>query len=177
MTTVTNRKKVYRAIVILVFAACLILMRYYDPQFQSLSHGAGTLDMRFHYGAAEAYRLLDTLGASGRLLYIRILLIDFVFIMSFALVQNFILKSVMGEALLKTKWKWALGISYLRGIMDLLENASLQILICRFPSVLSTLAACSGFFTTIKFVFIGLWLVAIPVLFVARMLNRKVNVQ
>lgn len=177
MKTVINRKNVYRVIIILVFVACLILMRYYDPQFQSLSNGAGTLDMRLHYSSVEAYTLFNTLGASGRLLYIRILLIDFVFIGSFALVQNFILKSVMGEALLKTKWRWTLAISYLRGLLDIFENASLLILICKFPSVLPTLAACSGFFTTLKFIFLGLWLVAIPVVFVVRMMNRRIKVQ
>lgn len=168
-----NKTKIIRVAVTIIFFACLLVMRGYDPNFQALSNGAGTLDMRFHYSSIEAYKLFDTLSAHGRLLYIRILLIDFVFITSFALVQNLILKSIMGKALLKTGWRCALAISYLRGLSDVIENISLLIMINRFPSELPRLVAFSSFFTTLKFIFLGLWLVSIPILIVVRIMKRK----
>jgi len=168
-----NKAQILRVAVTMVFVSCLLMMRSYDPNFQALSHGAGTLDMRFHYSSIEAYKLFDILNAQGRLLYIRILLIDFIFITSFALVQNFILKSIMGKALLKTKWRWAFAISYLRGLSDVIENISVLIMINRFPSELPGLVAFSSFFTTLKFISLGLWLVSIPILIVIRIMKGK----
>jgi hypothetical protein len=168
-----DRTKIFRAIVIFVFVACLLIMRVYEPHFQALSNGARTLDMRFHYTGVEAYKLFDTLGVQGRLLYIRILLIDFIFIASFALVQNFILKFVMGKALLKTRWRRMLAISYLRGLSDVIENISLLILISKFPLKIPGLVVFSSFFTTLKFIYLGLWLISIPILFFIRIKKRK----
>jgi hypothetical protein len=168
-----NKTKIRRVAVTIIFLACLLVMRGYDPNFQALSNGAETLDMRFHYSSIEAYKLFDTIGAHGRLLYIRILLIDFVFITSFALVQNFILKPIIGNALLKTRWRCVLAISYLRGLSDVIENISLLIMINRFPSELPRLVTFSSFFTTLKFIFLGLWLVSIPILIVVRTMKRK----
>lgn len=169
----TNKIRIFRTIVILAFAVCLLLMRAYEPHFLALSDGVATLDMRFHYNSVEAYKLFDTLGIQGRLLYITILLIDFIFIASFALVQNFILKFVMGKVLLETRWRRMLAISYLRGISDAIENISLLILINKFPLKIPELVAFSSFFTTLKFIFLVLWLILIPVLFVVRINKRK----
>lgn len=168
-----NKIRIFRATVILVFVVCLLLMRGYEPHFLALSNGAATLDMRFHYSSVEAYKLFDTLGIQGRLLYIRILLIDFIFIASFALVQNYILKFVMGKALLKTRWRRMLAISYLRGLSDVIENISLLILINKFSLEIPGLVAFSSFFTTLKFIFLGLWLISIPILFIVRIKKRK----
>lgn len=168
-----DKTKLFRAIAILLFVVSLLIMRIYEPQFRALSSGAGTLDMRFHYNTAETYKLLDTLSVEGRLLYIRILLIDFVFIVSFALVQNFILKFIMGKILLKTGLRKLLAISYLRGLSDIIEDISLLILIKEFPSKIPGLITFSSFFTTLKFIFLGLWLISIPTILFIRIKKRK----
>jgi hypothetical protein len=79
----------------------------------------------------------------------------------------------MGKALLKTGWRWALAIAYLRGLSDVIENISVLIMINKFPSELPGLVAFSSFFTTLKFIFLGLWLISIPILIVARIMKRK----
>ncbi len=167
-----TKMRIFKTAVIFVFAVCLLLMRVYEPHFKALSSGARTLDMSFH-SSAEVFKLFDTLGIQGRLLYIRLLLIDFIFIASFALVQNFILKFVMGRALLKTGWRRMLAISYLRGLLDVIENISLLILINSFPLKTPWLAAFSSFFTTLKFIFLGLWLISIPILYIIRIKKRE----
>lgn len=172
-----GKKKIIllRSAVILAFVVCLLLMRVYEPHFKALSNGARTLDMSFHYSSAEVFKLFDTLGIQGRLLYIRLLLIDFIFIASFALVQNFILKFVMGKALLKTGWRRLLAISYLRGLSDIIENISILILINSFPLEMPGLVELSSFFTALKFIFLGLWLISIPISYIIMIKKREIK--
>jgi hypothetical protein len=169
----TNKTKIFKIAIILLFIVMLLIMRRYEPNFKALSNGAVTLDMRFHYNSVETYKLLDTLGIEGRLLYIRILVIDFIFIVSFALVQNFFLTFVMGKALLKTRLRQLLAISYLRGFSDIIENTSVLILINKYPMEIPGVVTVSSFFTTLKFIFLGLWLISILIILVIRINAEK----
>lgn len=163
-----DRSRMLKVIVIITFFATLFIMRVFEPHFQALSNQTKTLDMRFNYNSIEAYNLLDTLGTQGRHTYINILLIDFIFIASFALLQNFILKYIMGEKLLGTKLRRLLLISYLRGASDIIEDIFILIIIKRYPLRISSLVTYSGFFTKLKFIFLGLWIISIPIILIIK---------
>lgn len=159
--------------VILVFTVSLLAIQLNENDFRFFSDGASTLDMRIHYSPIDVYQLFDALGDPGKLIYIRMLLIDFVFIASFVMLQNMILKYIMGQDLLKTGFRRLTILSYLRGFSDIIENISLLILLKNFPSVMPQLVTFSSFITMLKFLFLALWLISIPLLVIIRMKNNK----
>lgn len=154
------------------FFTMLYTMHLIDPGFAAASLGAKTLDMRFGYGPTEAYTLFSTLGADGRGIYVNLLFVDFVFIASFALVQDFLLRCAMGKAVRQTPLRLLLAFAFLRCACDVLENISILFMISRFPAQLPWLATLSGFLTQLKFIFLYLWLGAIPVALIARIVLK-----
>lgn len=164
----------FKVIAIGLFVLTLIVMRLCEPQFQAAA-GAGvqTLDMRFGYTAEEVYHLLDRLGITGREVYVTVLLVDFIFIVSFALTQNMLLKWLMGERLLNSCFKILLSIAFVRGGFDVLENIFILIMLSRFPTQLPWLATVSGIDTQIKFIILYLWLAAVPIAFIIRMVLQR----
>ena len=163
-----NKIFIRRILVILVFILTLLVIWRNDSVFRTYSEGANKLDMRFRYNAIDVYQLFKILGIVGRFLYIRYLCIDFVFIASFALVQNYILKWVMGKVMLNSRWRCLLYLSYFRALFDVTENILILILLTSFPTELTWLVMVSSFATSLKFILLYLWLIAIPVSFFIR---------
>lgn len=157
-----------RVMAALFFIATLLILKKNEPIFLEYSNGVPTLDMRLGYHFKDAYQLLHTLGIVGRLVYIRILIIDFVFIVSFAMVQYYFLKWVMGGILLHSRWRLLLATSILRGILDAIENSSILIMLFNFPKEFPWLATVTSYVTIFKFIVLGLWLVALPTVFLLR---------
>lgn len=166
-----DRTKLLRLMVFLVFAVSLLAMQLYERSFRLYSDGASILDMRFHYSPADVYRLFDALGTSGRLIYTRILMIDFAFIASFALLQIMIMKTIMGQELLKSGFRRLMVLPYLRGFADIVEDISLFILLKSFPAIKPQLANISSLITTLKFIFLALWIISI--LLIVLIKNRQ----
>ena len=166
-----NKAMIKRIFVILVFISTLLIMSRYDLNFKV--YGVEKLDMRFGYSYRDVYNLFSVLGVAGRDIYARYFCIDFVFIASFALVQNYILKWAMGNLVLQSKWRALLCISYFRGLFDILENIIILVLLADFSKNTLWLVAVSSFFTQLKFVVLGIWLLAIPVIIVIRILIKK----
>lgn len=163
-----NKIIICRILVILVFILTLLIMRGNESEFLIYSEGADMLDMRFGYEAKDVYEMFQRLEMEGRFLYIRLLLIDFLFIVSFALIQNYLLKRIMGRCMLNTKWRFMLSLSYLRGLFDIIENILILVLLISFPSRFPRLVTVCSFVTSLKFVMLALWLIAIPTSFYVR---------
>lgn len=164
--TVDNTSVVISAFVI--FILTLILMKVYEKQFITYSNGLGILDMRFHYDSFDVYQLFNILGDNGRLIYIKNLVIDFVFISSFAIIQGFVLKKVMGKKLLSSKLSVVVNLAYFRGLLDVLENILLFILLLVYPNRLVPLSTVVGYVTTAKFIILLVWMVAVSILILLR---------
>ncbi len=147
----------------IVFILCLLLMRYFELSFKIYSNGADALDMTIGFDAKDVYRLLTDLGKEGRAIYIRVMAVDFIFIASFLYIQNYILKLAMGKLVHNHRWKYLLSVSYLRAIFDYFENGFILILIFRFPTQLEELAGLLSYITEIKFLWLIIWLISIPV--------------
>lgn len=164
---------IIRLLVILILISALMIMRRIELGFLAHSNGTKTLDMRFGYGATDVFALFTTLGTEGRSFYVRYLCDDFIFIASFAIVQNYILKFAMGKAMINSKWRVLLSIAYLRAFFDVTENIIILILLNSFPSMLSSLITVVSSVTRLKFILLGMWLYAIPTLLVVRLIMRK----
>ena len=156
----------------IAFVLCLLLMRYFGRSFKIYSNGVSTLDMTIGFDAKDAYRLLTDLGIEGRMIYIRVMAVDFIFIASFLYIQNFILKLAMGKLVLNHKWKYLLFVSYLRAFFDCIENCFILILILSFPTQLEELARLLSYITEIKFLWLGIWLISIAVTICFRRFER-----
>lgn len=171
-----NKIPVHRVLIIAVFAFTLLIMNgtaWGEPGFRVYSNGAGILDMRLGYSANDVYQLFRILGVEGRDFYARFLFLDFIFIGSFALVQNYLLKRIMGNVVLKSGWRYLLSISYLRGLFDIIENILFLVLLFSFPLELTGVVVMASFSTLLKFILLGLWLFAIPTLLVIKKIHRK----
>ncbi len=171
--SILKKLTIHRVLVILVFIGALIIMRGYEQTFQLYSKGVGILDMRFGYDGSEVYQLFSTLGKAGRYVYIKNLCIDVIFIISFALLQNYFLKWIMGKEMLESRWRLLLSISYLRGSFDIIENILIFVLLINFQSEFLWLATVSGSVTRVKFILLGLWLAVVPIVFIVRKVRGK----
>lgn len=173
----SNKVYIIRILVILILIFTLLIMRKNEPIFLAYSKGVKMLDMQFGYNILDVKQLFETLGIGGRSFYIKSLGIDFIFIASFALVQNYILKWIMGKVMLNSGWKMLLSISYLRALFDVMENVIILFLLFKFPLMLTSLITVASYITMVKFIFLGLWFLAIPVSLSVRIQMRKNIVQ
>ncbi len=162
-----------RLLVILILISTLMIMEKIEPGFLTHSNGKKMLDMRFGYNAIDVSELFKNLGVEGRSIYVRYLYDDFIFIASFAIVQNYILKYIMGKAMLKSKWNVLLAIAYLRAFFDVTENIIILILLNDFPSMLPSFVTVVSSVTRLKFVLLGMWLFSMPISLIARLMMRK----
>lgn len=168
-----NKIYIIRLLVILVLISALVIMRKIETGFLIYSNGANVLDMRFGYSASDVFQLFTTLGAGGRSIYVRYLFDDFIFTVVFAIVQNYILKFTMGKAVLNSKWHVLLYIAYLRAFFDVIENIIILVLLNSFPSMLLSLITAASSVTRLKFIVYGIWILAVPISLVVRLIMRK----
>ncbi len=172
-----NQKKVFvfRIIAFTICFAALFCMDFFkigDAGFKVFSGGAGTPDMQFGYKPEWLFNVMETLGTEGRLFYLRFLLFDFIFIISFAFTQAEILKIIMGKILLAGKWRYVISLSYLRGVFDAVENILLLVILNNYPAHLNGIATVAGISTKLKFISLALWIVFAIVVFIVRKLGN-----
>lgn len=139
------------------------------------SEGAPMPDMQFDYKPEELLNIIGSLGYEGRRFYLRFLCVDFAFIISFALAQTEILKIIMGKVLLRSKWRYLICLSFLRGFFDAAENVLIIIILTNYPGELAGTARAAGIATSLKFLSLGLWVVSGLILFVVRKSGSKDN--
>lgn len=157
-----------KALPLIIFASTLLLIMVLSKRFLAYSHGARILDMRLGYTSKTVYDIFNNLSTEGILFYKNLLYIDFLFTISFIFIQNNLLKRVMTETMLNTKWRITLAITYVRCVFDILENISIITLLNSYPTRLPNLVMLSNIFTLLKFVMIMLWIIAILVILYAR---------
>jgi hypothetical protein len=129
--------------------------------------------MQFGYSPGQVLNIVDSLGTEGRLFYLRFLIFDFIFIVSFAFSQTEVLKIIMGKVLLKSKWSYLLILPLLRGFFDTVENLLIIVILANYPVQLAGIARLAGIATALKFVALWLWVVAAVILFGVRKTGFK----
>lgn len=139
------------------FFVSLILMEFtnlgargiqqYDPSF-------GLLDMRLRYDANTVYQVFDQIGAEGQKAYKHYLLLDYCFIACFLIVMLALSFRVTADPLQRNI---LIVLASARALCDILENTILIVLINNYPQRNLLLATACSWSTTIKFVFMFLW--------------------
>ena len=120
--------------------------------FKQLTHGAGILDMEWHYDAEGAYQLLTAQGEAGRALY-RLGLWTLDIVIPIAVSMWLAISITLAQRQLVG---WQHRARYLNllpiaaGVSDFLENGLITILLSAYPQELSTLANSTGYVTTAK---------------------------
>ncbi len=128
----------------LLFNFVLIPVLY--PKFQ-------TLDTLGSYSPQEAYRLLASYGDQGRQQYlVTELTLDVLYPLSTALFFGLLTLYSFRQGFPDHPWtRWLVLIPLAELAVDFLENASIVVMLARYPAEMPLLAAASNVFTTLKF--------------------------
>lgn len=110
-----------------------------------LSGGVGMLDMSFGYAPATVDSMFETLGADGRLLYARLLCLDFGFMFAYTALQALLISALLRKAGAHGRLLRLNLIPFARSALDVVENFLLLFFLARYPlSVPALVVAASG---------------------------------
>ncbi|WP_261827108.1 hypothetical protein [Inconstantimicrobium mannanitabidum] len=168
-----NKICAFRILIVLTFISTLLIMKKIEPTFLVYSKGKKMLDMQFGYNSIDVYQLFKTLKRKGRLIYIKSLYVDCIFTISYIFVQNYILKFAMGKTILGTRWRILLSTAYLRGLFDIMENIFILTLLYKYKIKLPILVTMASCITIFKFIFLGIWVISIPLVLIVRLMMKK----
>ena len=146
--------------------------------FARLTQGVGILDMQRHYDADGAYRILAAQGEAGRAYYLRSIwtldiaipvLVSLWLAIAVTLAQRHTHPPVR-------RFGQLASLPIAAGVVDLLENATISLLLLNYPIRLDALANFAGILTTLKH---GLYMLAVASAVVAGTiaLRRRPNVR
>jgi len=116
------------------------------------------LDLYFSYRPEQVYEYLETLSATGRSAYTRMLLIpDLVFPVIYAMALSIALMLVLRKLIPLDRLSLCL-FPFMIVIADWFENLSLVIVTREFPGHSDVIAVCASLFTSLKWTLIVLTL-------------------
>ncbi len=140
------------------FFICLILMEFTDlggRGIQQYDPGFSLLDMRLQYDANTVYQVFDQIGVEGQKAYKHYLVLDYCFIACFLIVMLALSFRVTADPLQRNI---LIVLAIARALCDILENTLLIALISNYPQQNMLMATVCSWSTTIKFVFMFLWM-------------------
>ena len=125
--------------------------------------GGGLLDVEFWHSAADTLQRLTLFGETGRQIYLRFIVLDFVFIPAYTLALSFLLGwlSRRGAGMINL-------LPLLVGACDVVENSCHLVLILLFPDMPVFMAVAGSCATVLKFAFLMLTFVALLVMLADR---------
>ncbi len=115
-------------------------------------------DMRFRYTPDILRACFDGLGENGRAQLQSVWRMDYAFIACFWLVMFLAPLNVAKEVWLRAAMQIA---ATLRAVLDVCENLLLSRCCRKHPSFSDRMAKTASAFTSVKFIMLGLWLVAL----------------
>lgn len=155
--------KVIKIIGAIGFVFCLSIMymtehgirgiQKYEPSFRPL-------DMRFHYSSETVKQTFNEICEGGRIAYRNFLVLDFIFIACFLIIMLTISGAVFILPIVRNTL-YVVCIS--RALFDILENTLLLFMLVRYPVFNDTWAIICSWFTTLKFIMLYIWIMAVIV--------------
>lgn len=114
-------------------------------------------DLSIYYTAGELYQMAESYGAEGRIAYIRI---RFTFDLIWPVIYTIFLATSISWVYQRafedhSRWRLANLVPILGMFFDYAENIATSIVMVRFPDTTPLVEWLAGFFTTLKWVFIG----------------------
>ncbi len=141
-------KKLGKPSILLVLFALFILFNILLGYFMPMSLA---LDLRFAYSANEAYTSLKSMGSTVRENYIIVIwVLDSAYMVVYLLLFCSLIIRVLNVRSL-------IILPFLVFILDLFENLAVTILLLRFPSESQVLGLIASFFTSTKWLVVGLF--------------------
>ncbi len=141
-------KKLGKPSILLVLSALFILLNLLLGHFMPMNLA---LDMQFAYSANEAYTSLKSMGSTVRENYIIVIwVLDSAYMVVYLLLSCSLIVRVLNVRSL-------IVLPFLVFILDLFENLAVTILLLRFPSESQILGFIASFFTTTKWLVVGLF--------------------
>lgn len=140
------------------FFASLILMEFTNlgaRGIQQYDPGFSLLDMRFRYDANTVYQVFDQIGEQGQQVYKNYLFLDYLFIACFLIVMLALSFRVTADP---RQRNILIILASARALCDILENTLLIVLMKYYPQQNLLLATVCSWSSTIKFVFMFLWM-------------------
>jgi len=128
------------------FALQYILVDKFLPEFLIYSSGIKNPDQLFWYSYEYLYHLYSVLGISGRELYLKMLTLDFAYI----LFTSLALIGLIYNLTIKSKWNKLCLLPMIAAFFDLTENICQIVLLKAFPEGYSMLVLISSSSSLIK---------------------------
>lgn len=147
-----------------------ILVAKYLPEFLTYSSGIKNPDQLFWYSYEYLYDLYSVLGISGRALYLKMLTLDFVYV----LFTTLALIGIMYNLTVKSKWNRLCLLPIIAAFFDLTENICQIILLKGFPVVNSIIVLISSSSSLMKMMLMMVCLLVI-VIFLIRFFYLKIR--
>lgn len=159
---------------ILTMSIYLLMLSYTIPKVESFAPGLALFDLSpAGYSFQQAYTLLETLGETGRNVYLtQQLPLDFIYPGLFAFAYSLFLTWLFAKSFSADSKMFALAlVPVLGGLFDYLENIAILVMLISFPhlspglvGLASTFTLLKGLFTTLFFLLLFLgsiaWLVS-----------------
>lgn len=145
--------KKYITTIITILAIILILMEkgpFGTTKLRQLTGGTGMLDMQFGYSVSQVYSMLEIVGNAGQQIYIKLLYLDFAFMIFYTLFQSLIITALIKKARLNDYFKILNIIPLLRSVLDVIENFTILKLILNYPLKMPILVHFSSSITILK---------------------------
>jgi hypothetical protein len=111
--------------------------------------------MRLRYDEKTVYQVFDQIGGEGQKAYQHYLLLDYCFIACFLIVMLALSFRITEDPMQRNI---LICLASARALCDILENTLLMVLINSYPQQNMLLATVCSWSTTIKFIFMFLWL-------------------
>lgn len=111
--------------------------------------------MRLRYDEKTVYQVFDQIGGEGQKAYQHYLLLDYCFITCFLIVMLALSFRIAADPVQRNI---LIFLASARALCDILENTLLMVLINNYPQQNMLLATVCSWSTTIKFIFMFLWL-------------------
>jgi hypothetical protein len=145
--------KKYITPIITILAIILILMEkgpFGTTKLRQLTGGTGMLDMQFGYSVSQVYSMLEIVGNEGQQIYIKLLYLDFAFMIFYTLFQSLIITALIKKARLNDYFKILNIVPLLRSVLDVIENFTILKLILNYPLKMPILVHFSSSITIFK---------------------------
>lgn len=121
-------------------------------KLRSLSGGTGMLDMMFGYSPPVVHGLLEKIGGAGRLLYSRLLLLDFAFAVAYTALQALLITALLRKAAMDGLWKRLNLLPFVRSLLDFVENGILLFVLNSFPEYPQIIVYLASAITLVKLI-------------------------
>lgn len=155
--------KLTQTIGIVGFLICLSIMYLTDLGARGIRKFDASFkppDMKFHYSVEQMTKVLEQIGYGGRTIYQRYLILDCFFTLFFLIVMLTITTSLVTG---KVAVLFMIAVSLFRAVFDLLENLLLLRVFSYYPAVNTLIIKLCSWFTTIKFLWLYVWIAALIV--------------